>query len=59
MKILTEDIAGYYIDGKIVSADHATPDEIAQVKVDDIILIDDILNDDGQIYFCDRSGEQL
>jgi hypothetical protein len=42
MKILTEDIVGYYINGNIVSANHATADEIAKVQLDDIILVDDI-----------------
>jgi hypothetical protein len=59
MKIFIEDIAGYRIEGEIVSANHATADEVAQMKADDIILINDIQKDDGQIYFCDRSGEQL
>ncbi len=56
-RIDSSDIVAYYVEGCVVSPEHITDEELANIGQDDIILESDV--NDEEFIFCDRSGERI
>jgi len=56
--IKVEDIMGYFVGQECVCCDCATKEEEVEVTQSEIITIDDV-EDDDELYFCDRCEKQI
>ena len=60
MIIKSSDIRGYYFDGmKAIRCTDCIGDHTLQAVPDEIITTDEIEENPGDVYFCDRCGERI